>query len=397
MSQTADAESEAGSICDEERIRKLFQACDGDGDGFIDRRLSATDHCWKSLCNLPNISILEDYPPGLTLSSGHCAWKQLKLEGTSPEASTQASTVVRWSVGSILQKVTTGDHGPTTGWTSFASDTRPWHSWSRKASFENSGSRKTPLSIKPARKDLWIAANQGLAKRTAEDETGAGSQDLLTVCRELNLENSVEELMRELGADEHGRISYQEFLRCRLALRPEIEALRSGKHRSSPHHTHTPEYLPTSSDNSLGKLLFLRFVSALRQNGPTSLANRFCSTTSTAVNFSTDDAVFRLCSGTVSGRHERWEFDSGARDLSPEPHTLQKLVEAAAGGTGNMLDLANKCITTPKKRESKSKRLASCTRGGETARPEAKQPEVRTLPAKKGISLSLHGEPMEYG
>jgi hypothetical protein len=75
----------------------------------------------------------------------------------------------------------------------------------------------------------------------------------LTVCRELNLENSVEELMRELGADEHGRISYQEFLRRRLALRPEIEALRAGKRRSSPHHTHTPEYLPTSSDNSLGK------------------------------------------------------------------------------------------------------------------------------------------------
>ncbi|KAI4474299.1 hypothetical protein M0802_015677 [Mischocyttarus mexicanus] len=161
MSQTADAESETGSICDEERVRKLFQACDGDGDGFID------------------------------------------------------------------------------------------------------------------------------------------SQDLLTVCRELNLENSVEELMRELGADEHGRISYQEFLRRRLALRPEIEALRSGKHRTSPHHTHTPEYLPTSSDNSLG---------------------------------------------TVSGRHESWEFDSGARDLSPEPHTLQKLVEAAAGGSGNMLDLANKVI-----------------------------------------------------
>lgn len=61
--------------------------------------------------------------------------------------------------------------------------------------------------------------------------------------------------MRELGADEHGRISYQEFLRCRLALRPEIEALRSGKHRTSPHHTHTPEYLPTSSDNSLGEYL----------------------------------------------------------------------------------------------------------------------------------------------
>lgn len=58
--------------------------------------------------------------------------------------------------------------------------------------------------------------------------------------------------MRELGADEHGRISYQEFFRRRLALRPEIEALRSGKHRTSPQ-THTSEYLPTSSDNSLGK------------------------------------------------------------------------------------------------------------------------------------------------
>lgn len=79
------------------------------------------------------------------------------------------------------------------------------------------------------------------------------------MCRELNLEDSVEELMRELGADEQGRISYQEFLRRRLALRPEIEAL---KHEQSRYHsngtlepapTSTPEYLPTSSDNSLGK------------------------------------------------------------------------------------------------------------------------------------------------
>lgn len=53
---------------------------------------------------------------------------------------------------------------------------------------------------------------------------------------------------------------------------------------------------------------------------------------------------WKTCSGTVSGRHESWEFDSGARDLSPEPHALQKLVEAAAGGTGNMLDLANKVM-----------------------------------------------------
>ncbi|XP_018407639.1 PREDICTED: colorectal mutant cancer protein [Cyphomyrmex costatus] len=205
MSQTADAESETGSICDEERVRKLFQACDGDGDGYID------------------------------------------------------------------------------------------------------------------------------------------SQDLLTVCRELNLENSVEELMRELGADEHGRISYQEFLRRRLALRPEIEALRAGKRRSSPHHTHTPEYLPTSSDNSLG---------------------------------------------TVSGRHESWEFDSGARDLSPEPHSLQKLVEAAAGGTGNMLDLANKlhaaALSSLRSEVAElNSRLVAATRARETAETALMRAEVQAARAEQ--------------
>ncbi|XP_026831011.1 colorectal mutant cancer protein isoform X1 [Ooceraea biroi] len=205
MSQTADAESETGSICDEERVRKLFQACDGDGDGYID------------------------------------------------------------------------------------------------------------------------------------------SQDLLTVCRELNLENSVEELMRELGADEHGRISYQEFLRRRLALRPEIEALRAGKRRGSPHHTHTPEYLPTSSDNSLG---------------------------------------------TVSGRHESWEFDSGARDLSPEPHSLQKLVEAAAGGTGNMLDLANKlhaaALSSLRSEVAElNSRLVTSTRARETAEAGLMRAEMQAVRAEQ--------------
>lgn len=75
------------------------------------------------------------------------------------------------------------------------------------------------------------------------------------MCRELNLEDSLEELMRELGADEQGRISYQEFLRRRLALRPEIDALRGGESAGTQVHCRgTPEYLPTSSDNSLGKL-----------------------------------------------------------------------------------------------------------------------------------------------
>lgn len=48
--------------------------------------------------------------------------------------------------------------------------------------------------------------------------------------------------------------------------------------------------------------------------------------------------IFRL------GKHDCWEFDSGARDLSPEPSTLQRLIDSAGGGTntGNLLQLANK-------------------------------------------------------
>jgi len=72
------------------------------------------------------------------------------------------------------------------------------------------------------------------------------SRDLLIICRQLNLEDSVDDLMKELGADKTGRISFDEFVRRRLELRTEINALRV--HNYDP----LPEYLPTSSDNSLG-------------------------------------------------------------------------------------------------------------------------------------------------
>lgn len=55
--------------------------------------------------------------------------------------------------------------------------------------------------------------------------------------------------MKELGADKSGRISFDEFVRRRLELRTEINALRV--HIYDP----LPEYLPTSSDNSLGKFI----------------------------------------------------------------------------------------------------------------------------------------------
>ncbi|KAL1508848.1 hypothetical protein ABEB36_003678 [Hypothenemus hampei] len=90
----------------------------------------------------------------------------------------------------------------------------------------------------------------------------SGSQDLLAVCRELSLEASLDELMQQLGADSQGRISYEQFLNRRLALRPEIDALKNTNKDNT-------------SDNSQGKL-------------------------------------------------DRWEWDSGARDMSPIPETVMK-------------------------------------------------------------------------
>ncbi|KAF5272296.1 hypothetical protein FQR65_LT04953 [Abscondita terminalis] len=98
------------------------------------------------------------------------------------------------------------------------------------------------------------------------DTNGDGfidNQDLLAVCRELSLEEYIDELMLELGADAQGRISYEQFLQRRLALRPEIEAIKGSKN------------IDNVSENSQGK-------------------------------------------------GDSWEWDSGARDMSPVPKLLKK-------------------------------------------------------------------------
>ncbi|GCB62254.1 hypothetical protein scyTo_0014467 [Scyliorhinus torazame] len=117
--------------------------------------------------------------------------------------------------------------------------------------------------------------------------------DLLMVCRQLNMEESVAEIMHQLGADENGKISFEDFARCRMQLVSEIrkeEGELSVKSQESCKKRKLRDRIaswPTSSDNSLG---------------------------------------------AMSGARESWEYDSGARDLqSPELHNshpmLQKLLE----------------------------------------------------------------------
>ncbi|XP_026100036.1 colorectal mutant cancer protein isoform X1 [Carassius auratus] len=105
--------------------------------------------------------------------------------------------------------------------------------------------------------------------------------DLLMVCRQLNMEDSVAEIMGQLGADEQGNISFQDFTRCRMQLLNEIRkeegqlSLVSSDSEKRTLHEHVSSW-PDSSENSLGA-------------------------------------------------RESWEFDSGARDLqSPDLHPPQQ-------------------------------------------------------------------------
>ncbi|XP_034628911.1 colorectal mutant cancer protein isoform X2 [Trachemys scripta elegans] len=128
--------------------------------------------------------------------------------------------------------------------------------------------------------------------------------DLLMVCRQLNMEESVAEIMHQLGADENGKISFRDFTRCRMQLVREIRK-------------EEVELSVKSDDSCKKKLLRDRIAS-----WPTSSDNSF---------------------GALSGARESWEYDSGARDLqSPDLQchsTLRKLLEYGGSSIGQQAAL----------------------------------------------------------
>nr|XP_008541166.1 PREDICTED: uncharacterized protein LOC103566516 [Equus przewalskii] len=85
----------------------------------------------------------------------------------------------------------------------------------------------------------------------------SGRNDLLMVCRQLNMEESVAEIMNQLGADENGKISFQDFTRCRMQLVREIRKEEVGLSEKSDNSCKKKQLRdriaswPTSSDNSL--------------------------------------------------------------------------------------------------------------------------------------------------
>ncbi|MEE6507756.1 hypothetical protein FKM82_030119 [Ascaphus truei] len=125
--------------------------------------------------------------------------------------------------------------------------------------------------------------------------------DLSMVCRQLNMEESVAEIMHQLGADESGKISFQDFTKCRMQLVREIrkeEVELSDDSCKNKKRCDRISSWPTGSENSLGAL---------------------------------------------SAARESWEYDSGARDLqSPDPQShsiIQKFQELGGKATSQQAAL----------------------------------------------------------
>ncbi|XP_024419060.2 colorectal mutant cancer protein isoform X3 [Desmodus rotundus] len=138
----------------------------------------------------------------------------------------------------------------------------------------------------------------------------SGRNDLLMVCRQLNMEESVAEIMNQLGADENGKISFQDFIRCRMQLVREIRKEEVG--------------LSEKSDNSCKKKKLRDRIASW----PTSSDNSL---------------------GALSAARESWEYDSGARDLhSPDLQSqsaLQKLLEYGGSSSHQQAAALHKLLT----------------------------------------------------
>ncbi|KAL5019871.1 hypothetical protein ScPMuIL_002763 [Solemya velum] len=114
--------------------------------------------------------------------------------------------------------------------------------------------------------------------------------DFITMCRELNMEDAAAEIMAQLGMESNSRISFDDFIRYRSQVMREAEQTK---------------YIDdTGIDSDTSGL-------AKAQNNVASWPTM------------SSDSL-----GAISGKPDSVDYDSGARDLSPEPVNLQHLMES---------------------------------------------------------------------
>ncbi|KFO19212.1 hypothetical protein H920_19406 [Fukomys damarensis] len=195
--------------------------------------------------------------------------------------------------------------------------------------------------------------------------------DLLMVCRQLNMEESVAEIMDQLGADENGKISFQDFTRCHMQLVQEIRKEEVD--------------LSVKSDNSWKKKKLRDRIASW----PTSSDNSL---------------------GALSAARESWEYDSGARDLqSPDLQTqsgLQKLLEYAGRPLHQQAALHKLLIQSPRFGNSVGGRylelantvaLDCCTSSNPFCRADVQPDTLVQMSSRENIDKLLYSlSPLAY-
>uniref|UniRef100_A0A8C9W4L2 MCC regulator of WNT signaling pathway n=1 Tax=Scleropages formosus TaxID=113540 RepID=A0A8C9W4L2_SCLFO len=112
--------------------------------------------------------------------------------------------------------------------------------------------------------DMSSISEEDRMKRLFQSCDGDGDgyisrNDLLMVCQQLRMEDSVTEIMDQIGADKSGKISFEDFKRCHMKLHTEIRkeegelSLKSDNLDKKALQDNTSCW-PASSNNSLGVL-----------------------------------------------------------------------------------------------------------------------------------------------
>ncbi|XP_030639700.1 colorectal mutant cancer protein isoform X2 [Chanos chanos] len=119
------------------------------------------------------------------------------------------------------------------------------------------------VSLSSGSSDTSSTGEEERMKRLFQTCDGDGDgyisrNDLLMVCRQLNMEESVAEIMGQFGVDECGKISFKDFTRCRMQLVNEIRleegqlSLVTGLSEKGKVQEHDASWL-TSAENILAK------------------------------------------------------------------------------------------------------------------------------------------------
>ncbi|XP_026099140.1 colorectal mutant cancer protein [Carassius auratus] len=160
--------------------------------------------------------------------------------------------------------------------------------------------------------------------------------DLLMVCRQLNMEDSVAEIMGQLGADERGNISFEDFTRCRMQLLNEIRKeegqlslVSSDSEERKPH-----ECVASSSENSPGARVDLQ------------------SLTQTHAPQQSSPLLHKLLEPSA-GLHKLLSRGGNYLELTNTLH-----VAALASLKGDVVELNQRLLQTERERDSLEKRLA---------------------------------------